>query len=141
MDGSSACSRRAFCALLPALVMSFAEARATHAGAPGAGRASEHPEPRPGIDASRVTPRDRLADDVAPVFDMVRAIPATFDGIRCHCGCAELEDMYSLLSCFEGEGMAQHCVVCKGQARLVHRLHEAGRSLDEIRAAVDARYG
>jgi hypothetical protein len=102
-----------------------------------------HPLPRAGITAAKVLTRDQLADFPAliPLFDQVREIPEIVDGIRCQCGCADLEGFYSLLSCYEGEAMARHCVVCQGQARLAHRLHKAGKSLDEIRSAIDARYG
>ena len=37
--------------------------------------------------------------------------------------------------------MARGCDVCQGQGRLAFRLHKAGKSLDEIRAAIDERYG
>lgn len=106
-------------------------------------RSGPHPTPRPGITAAKVLTKEQLADtpDLAPVFDLVREIPQLIDGIRCQCGCAELQGYYSLLSCYEGEAMARQCVVCQGEARLAHRLHRAGRSLDEIRAAIDARYG
>jgi hypothetical protein len=33
------------------------------------------------------------------------------------------------------------CAICQGQGRLAVRLHVAGRSLDAIRAAVDAKFG
>ena len=81
------------------------------------------------------SPRARVA------FDEVRQIPQIVDGIRCQCGCAEIEGNYSLLSCYEGAGMARGCDVCQGQGRLAFRLHKAGKSLDEIRAAIDERYG
>ena len=103
-----------------------------------------HPTPRRGVDGSRVLSADRLAaasPAVRDAFDAARRIPQVIDGIRCHCGCAEREGSYSLLSCFEGEGMARHCDVCQGQARLAARLHRAGGSLGDVRAAIDARYG
>jgi hypothetical protein len=102
-----------------------------------------HPTPRPGIDASKVLTRDKLTEHPAaePVFDMVRQIPQVVDGIRCQCGCAELEGFYSLLSCYETDGMAQHCVICQGEAKLAFRMHAQGKSLDEIRTAVDAKFG
>ena len=101
-----------------------------------------HPTPRPGINASKVLLRDKLTEHPAaePVFAMVRKIPHVVDGIRCHCGCAELPEFYSLLSCYEADGMAQHCHICQGEARLAFRMHEQGKSLDEIRAAVDAKF-
>jgi hypothetical protein len=102
-----------------------------------------HPTPRPGIDASKVLTRDKLTEHPAAqaVFDMVRKIPQVVDGIRCQCGCAELPEFYSLLSCYEADGMAQHCVICQGEASLAFRMHEQGKSLDQIRAAIDAKFG
>ena len=102
-----------------------------------------HPTPRPGIDASKVLTKEQLTEgpDAAPVFDMVRKIPQIADGIRCNCGCAELPEFRSLLSCFEADGMAQHCMICQGQARLAFRMHGEGKSLDQIRTAIDAKFG
>ena len=102
-----------------------------------------HPTPRPGIDASRVLKDDQLkgSPDAITAFDQVRQIPQIVDGIRCHCGCATLKGYYSLLSCYEGDAMAQDCHICQGQGRMAFRLHADGKSLDEIRAAIDAKYG
>jgi hypothetical protein len=72
---------------------------------------------------------------------MIREIPEVADGIRCYCGCAVLPGYRSLLTCYEEGGMAQFCVICQGQARLAHRRHGEGQSLDQIRNAVDARFG
>ena len=124
-------------------------ARARPAGAEGlAGSvvgstsAGTHPTPRTGIDASKVLTRDKLTEHPAaePVFAMVRRIPHVVDGIRCQCGCAELPEFYSLLSCFEADGMAQHCVICRGEASLAFRMHEQGKSLDQIRVAIDKQF-
>lgn len=103
----------------------------------------DHPTPRSGITAAKVLTAEQLADSpqVIPVFDSVRAIPEIVDGIRCKCGCAELEGYYSLLSCYEGDGMARHCPICQGEGRMAARLHKEGKSLDEIREAIDARWG
>lgn len=102
-----------------------------------------HPTPRPGIDASKVLTRDTLTENPAAesVFEMVRKIPQVVDGIRCQCGCAELPEFYSLLSCYEADGMAQHCVICQGEAKLAFRMHEQGKTLDQIRAAIDEKFG
>jgi hypothetical protein len=103
-----------------------------------------HPTPRPGITAAKVLTKEQLGDehkDAAGVFDMVREIPQVVDGIRCQCGCSELEGKYSLLSCYEADGMAGHCQVCQGEGRLAYRLHKQGKTLDEIRAAIDAKFG
>ena len=102
-----------------------------------------HPTPRPGIDASKVLTAERLKDSprVLAAFDEVRQIPGIIDGIRCHCGCATADGFYSLLSCFEGDGMARMCDICRGQGRLAFRLHRAGKTLAQIRVAIDDRYG
>jgi hypothetical protein len=117
----------------------------TWLGVPGTHRGSRHgphPEPRPGIDASRVLTGEQLADypGVISAFDQVREIPQIVDGIRCSCGCASREGFYSLLSCYEGEGMARHCEVCQGTGRMAYRLHKQGKTLNEIREALDLRY-
>ncbi len=130
-------SRRHFLAALP-LLAGGAVARLS---LPAWSR-DVHPTPRPGVNASKVL-RSAALDgrkEVIEAFDLVRQIPQVVDGIRCYCGCAELPESYSLLSCFEGDGMASHCAVCQGEARLAFRLHRAGRTLDEIRAAIDERY-
>ncbi|MBA2627361.1 MAG: hypothetical protein H0U85_05060 [Gemmatimonadales bacterium] len=105
--------------------------------------APAHPTPRPGITAANVLPDSELVDapEALPAFAAARRIPQVLDGIRCNCGCAALPGFYSLLSCYEASGMARICVICQGQARLADRLERAGKSLDEIRAATDARFG
>lgn len=101
-----------------------------------------HPTPRKGYTAEKVLAADKLdGDDLVELFDGIRKIPQVVDGIRCHCGCADMEGMYSLLTCYEGdEAMATWCPICQGQGRLVVRLDKAGKTLDEIRRAIDARY-
>jgi hypothetical protein len=134
-------NRRHFVALLPATLI----AGISHARRGGAvpTRFSDHPTPRPGITAAKVLTKDQLGDhqDAAPVFDLVRQIPEVVDGIRCQCGCSALDGKYSLLSCYEADGMAAHCQICQGEGKLAYRLHRQGKSLDEIRAAIDAKFG
>jgi hypothetical protein len=138
--------RRSVTALLALAGLAYArpaQAGSLSRGAMRRASAGPHPTPRPGIDASKVLTHDKLTENAAaePVFDMVRKIPQVVDGIRCQCGCAELPEFYSLLSCYEADGMAQHCVICQGEAKLAFRMHEQGKSLDEIRAAIDAKFG
>ncbi len=108
----------------------------------GPGRPMGHPEPRPGIDGSRVLTAADLTDapHAVDAFDAVREVAHLADGIRCYCGCAELEGYRSLLSCYEGAGMARWCDICQGMGRLVHRRAREGQDLQQIRRAVDARY-
>ena len=103
-----------------------------------------HPTPRPGITGAKVATHEQLASKpkLIELFDGVRETPEIIDGIRCNCGCSHNEGFYSLLSCYEGkEAMAKDCPICQGQGRLAIRLHKAGKSLDEIRSAVDAKFG
>ena len=102
-----------------------------------------HPSPRPGITAAKVLTRAQLEDrpNLVPLFDSVRKIPEVVDGIRCNCNCTNPPELYSLLSCYEAEGMARDCVICQGQGRLAVRLHGEGKTLDQIRNAIDAKFG
>jgi len=102
--------------------------------------AVRHPAPRPGITAAAVLPAGRLPRRVRATYDRARRIPEVLDGIYCHCDCAERDGLRSLLSCFETP-MVNSCRICAGQAKLAYDLHQRGKSLDEIRAAIDAEYG
>lgn len=107
-------------------------------------RGGPHPEPRAGITAAKVATDVQLAEkpDAKPVFALAREIPQVLDGIRCQCGCTDGKAYYSLLSCFEApDMMAADCQVCQAQARLAHRLHTAGKTLPQVRAGIDARFG
>jgi len=135
----SSLSRREF------LALSCVAITGTRNGFRGGPRSqSPHPTPRPSIDASKVLPEDQIkgGKEVIAAFNEVRQIPEVVDGIRCHCGCADRPGYYSLLTCFEQpHAMALHCDQCQGHGRYAFRLHKAGKSLNEIRAAIDARFG
>ena len=102
-----------------------------------------HPKPRPGVNGAKVLKASQLKEHpkLVPLFDSVRKIPQIIDGIRCNCACGHPPEMYSLLSCYEGDAMAVECAVCQGQGRLAARLYSEGKTLSEIRAAVDAKFG
>jgi len=102
-----------------------------------------HPDPRPGIDASGVLPPEELTTvpGAVAVFDKIREIPQIADGVLCHCGCDHGERYPSLLVCYGQGGMARWCEICQGEGNLIYRLHKAGKSLDQIRTAVDAKFG
>jgi hypothetical protein len=113
----------------------------SHTRLPGMGPDS-HPTPRADVDASGVIATDRLGNPVvAPLFDQIREIPEIADGVFCYCGCSVMPGHYSLLSCYEPGGAAQWCEICQGEGRLVYRRHKEGQSLEQIRRAIDARFG
>ena len=131
-------TRRTF---LGALVLVAARPIIASARTVGASPSGPHPEPRPGITSAKVLTREQLHDkELAPLFDMVREIPRVADGIGCRCGCAAVPGMRSLLSCYEADGMAQHCQICQNAAKLAYRMHKDGRSLADIRAAIDKEF-
>ena len=138
-------SRRNFLAAGATTVVALlVSSRAVHAARSYSSAPGPHPTPRVGITGAKVLGREQLAGKLKLVglFDSVRAIPEVIDGIRCNCGCSHSDGFYSLLSCYEGkDAMALECAICQGQGRLAVRLHKAGKSLDEIRAAVDAKFG
>lgn len=106
-------------------------------------RRFSHPTPRAGITGAKVLTAADLTKSphLVELFDGIRAIPQIADGIGCHCGCAELSGHYSLLSCYEGEAMAKSCPICQGEGRVAVRLAKAGKSLNDIRTAIDAQFG
>ena len=104
----------------------------------------KHPEPRDGIDGTDVLTAEDLAGfppETIEIYDMVREVAHVADGIGCGCGCAVMPHYRSLLTCFHQGGMAMGCPICQGEARLVYRRVQEGQSLEQIRRAIDARYG
>jgi hypothetical protein len=101
-------SRRDFLRLLPALAFLAAPSRLLATVRRSAFPLPDHPEPRPGV-----------------------------DGIRCPCGCAGLPGNYSLLSCYEAEGMARFCDICQAAGRIAYEQHAKGATLAQIRRHVD----
>ena len=139
-----ALSRRHFLAV-PAMIVAAGVAesllRRLPLAAAEAVRRSVHPEPRPGITAANILPPDVLSTEKArKLYDLAREIPEILDGIHCYCECdGDPMNHRSLLSCFESD-QAAGCYACGKEARLVHRLHREGRSLAEIRTAVDREF-
>jgi hypothetical protein len=101
-----------------------------------------HPEPRAGITGASVLDPASVPGRARGGYEAAREIPEILDGLYCHCDCAERDGLRSLLSCFETRmPMPVSCGICVGEARLALRLRREGRSLREIRRAVDERYG
>ena len=83
---------------------------------------------------------DSVREQSREVYTMAARIPSVLDGLYCHCDCHERDGKRSLLECFEEE-MGSTCGICSGAAQMAYELHEQGKSLREIRKAIDARYG
>jgi hypothetical protein len=104
-----------------------------------------HPEPRPGITAEHVLATDALGSSpkatVIHAYDAARAYPQLFDGVACACSCGGKKGMHrSLLVCYETM-QPTGCPACRDEGLLIERLAKNGKSLDEIRKAIDEEYG
>jgi hypothetical protein len=104
--------------------------------------AGAHPDPRPGVTAERVLTDVAIprTPGAAEAYAAARAAAATLDGVYCHCDCSKHSGHRSLLTCFESEHGAS-CDICMGEAVMAAQLAGRGTSLQEIRAAIDARFG
>jgi hypothetical protein len=102
---------------------------------------SHHPEPRAEIGAEHVVPAQRYEayPRVQQVYEMVAEIPHVIDGIYCYCDCSEHAGHYSLLDCYNSDHAAR-CDICLSEAAMAHRMHKDGKSLDQIRTAIDHLY-
>jgi len=101
-----------------------------------------HPDPRPSVTAERVLPPSMVLNTpgAADAYAAARDAPALLDGLYCHCECARHFGHRSLLTCFESDHGAQ-CDICMGEAVLAARLAAQGNTLDQIRRAIDQRFG
>ena len=101
----------------------------------------QHPDPRPGITADLVLPESELGERrrVREAYAAARAHPELFDGVYCACECDKSMGHRSLLSCFESR-QAIGCMACREEGELVGRLARDGKTLEDIRAAVDKEY-
>lgn len=103
-----------------------------------------HPRVRPTATAGRVLAADRVAAlgdaEVARIYSLAREVPQVLDGLYCYCNCDRHAGHHSLLSCFESDH-GSHCGVCLREAEMAHKLHQEGKSLQEIRAEIDRAFG
>jgi hypothetical protein len=109
---------------------------------PSADKPFEHPDPRPGITGDHV-----LADADLPAKKTVRqayanarTYPELFDGVYCVCDCRESLKHRSLLSCFESK-QPTGCMACQEEAELIAQFVKDGKTLQDVRAAIDKKWG
>jgi hypothetical protein len=102
----------------------------------------EHPDPRPGITGDHVLAEADLPAKkaVRQAYANARAFPELFDGVYCMCDCRETLKHRSLLSCFESK-QPTGCMACQEEAELIAQLAKDGKSLQDIRAAIDKKWG
>jgi hypothetical protein len=115
------------------LVLGIVSTRRVHA--------SPHPSPRAGLTHEHVQSAEPYAayPRIRQVYEMAARIPHVLDGLYCHCDCSKHSNHRSLLTCFQDDHGAG-CDVCLTEAALAYQMTQEGKSLKEIRDAVDALY-
>lgn len=108
---------------------------------PGSQR-GQHPDPRPGITAAGIESPDQWSNqpEVAEVYRMAAAIPEVIDGLYCYCDCHRNFGHRSLIDCFKSDH-GGNCDVCMNEVRIAYRMHQEGKTLQQIRQVIDATYG
>ena len=103
---------------------------------------ARHPDPRPGITAESVLSEEAMPNTpgAADAYQAARAMPGVMDGLHCHCHCKETAGHRSLLTCFESSHGA-YCDICMSEAMQAMQLAMNGSTLDQIRKAIDTRFG
>lgn len=106
----------------------------------------KHPDPRAGITAEKVLKAEDLGEKprkaVTAAYDAAREYPEIFDGLACACGChgdASYQHR-SLLVCYETR-QPTGCQSCQMEASFAAKMAKDGKTLVEIRAAVDKKFG
>lgn len=100
-----------------------------------------HPDPRPGVTGEHVLAEEEIGSRkrVREAYAAARTHPEIFDGVYCACECDKSMNHRSLLSCFESR-QAIGCGACREEGELVGRLARDGKTLEEIRRAVDEEF-
>ena len=77
---------------------------------------------------------------VQAIYRHAKQVPEVLDGLHCYCECGVHSGHYSLLDCFKSEHGAG-CDICLTEAAMAYDLHNQGKSLDQIRTAIDNVFG
>lgn len=77
----------------------------------------------------------------AKAYQIAEEMPQTLDALYCYCKCKESPTLQhkTLLTCYTSDHAAK-CGICMHEAEMAADLTKQGRSIPEIRAAVDAFY-
>lgn len=102
--------------------------------------ATVHPKPR--AEAAQLqteSPDDFTDAETRESYRMAAEVKEILDGLFCYCYCKG-GGHYSLLDCFRDEHGAG-CDICKGEARLAYKMAQEGKTLEQIRIAIDQQFG
>lgn len=84
-------------------------------------------------------PPENFAGVTAAAYQIAKEIPEVLDSLHCYCECKKNFGHKSLLTCYVDDHAA-YCGVCMDEAFMAYELHKQGKSIAEIRRAVDDRY-
>lgn len=103
-------------------------------------QAEVHPTPRAEASQAMLMSPERYSDApyVADTYRMAADIRTTLDGLYCYCHCKD-GGHYSLLDCFRDDHGAG-CDICLESVRIAHKMQGEGKSIDQIRAQIDAQF-
>lgn len=90
-------------------------------------------ETRPALTSALFTGRAALA------YKYAAEIPDVIDSQFCYCYCKKNHGHKTLLTCFTNEHGAK-CDTCIEEVIYAYELHQQGKSVDEIVAAVDKKF-
>ncbi len=110
---------------------------------PARAHGATHPDPRADVEALAMTVMASSsfpAPDQVQAYQIAKEIPQTLDGLYCHCRCKESLRHRSLLTCFQSEH-GSGCDICMGEAKMAFDMQQQGRTLQDIRVAIDLAYG
>lgn len=102
---------------------------------------AQHPAPRSTASASSVVPASRYDGypRIKETYAEVAQVPEVVDGVYCYCHCEENMGHYSLLDCFSSDHAA-NCDVCLSEGALAYKMTKDGKTLNQVRHAVDQLY-
>lgn len=72
-------------------------------------------------------------------YEAAQKHPELLMQLECYCGCKKYEGHNNLLDCFRTDH-GSHCTTCTGEAIDAVKLADEGMPVEQIRAALHARY-
>ena len=75
----------------------------------------------------------------ARAYRAAKEIPEVLDHMHCYCECKKHNGHKSLQTCFVNQH-GLNCSICIDEAIMAHELHKKGKSIADIRRAIDRKF-
>lgn len=82
---------------------------------------------------------EKFSGPVAEGYRAAQKVPDLCAKLFCYCGCDKTDEHTSLLDCFTSMHGVD-CPICQEEAVIACKMKEQGKSLSQIRTAVDERF-